>query len=140
MPTIAFARAEQLRCAALYPDPGAWLGCHDNFAEEYLMELEDLKRDSARLTWLIAEALEGRHHLARAGVDQHSVRAYVDHHMAPANADAERARWCEEKRAKVDCSLITGQWHVSWVTNGRFYAANDPDRNTAIDKARGVVK
>ena len=50
-------------------------------------EIEDLKRDSARLTWLIAEALEGRHHLARAGVDQHSVRAYVDHHMAPANAD-----------------------------------------------------
>jgi hypothetical protein len=30
------------------------------------MELEDSKRDSARLTWLIAEALEGRHHLARA--------------------------------------------------------------------------
>jgi hypothetical protein len=66
MPTIDFCRAEQLRCAALYPDPGAWLGCHDNFAEEILMELEDLKRDSARLTWLIAEALEGRHHLARA--------------------------------------------------------------------------
>jgi len=86
--TIAHCRAEQLRCAALYPDPGAWLGCHDNFAEEYLMELEDSKRDSARLTWLIAEALEGRHHLARAGVDQHSVRAYVDHHMAPTNADA----------------------------------------------------
>ena len=59
--------------------------------EEIVMELEDLKRDSARLTWLIAEALEGRHHLARAGVDQHSVRAYVDHFMAPANADAERA-------------------------------------------------
>jgi hypothetical protein len=51
-------------------------------------EIEDLKRDSARLTWLIAEALEGRHHLARAGVDQHSVRAYVDHFMAPANVDA----------------------------------------------------
>ena len=40
MPTIDFCRAEQLRCAALYPDPGAWLGCHDNFAEEYLMEME----------------------------------------------------------------------------------------------------
>ena len=60
-------------------------------AEEILMEIEDLKRESARLTWLIAEALEGRHHLARAGVDQHSVRAYVDHHMPQANADAERA-------------------------------------------------
>jgi len=27
------------------------------------MELEDLKRDSARLTWLIEEALAGRQHL-----------------------------------------------------------------------------
>lgn len=40
MPTLAHARAEQLRCAALYPDPGAWLGCHDWFAEEFLMERE----------------------------------------------------------------------------------------------------
>jgi hypothetical protein len=69
------------------------------------MELEDLKRDSARLTWLIEEALEGRHHLARAGVDQHSVRAYVDHHEAYM------------------------QRHVP-----------DADRNTAIHKARAVVK
>ncbi len=107
-------------------------------AEEILMEIEDSKRDSARLTWLIAEALEGRHHLARAGVDQYSVRAYVDHFMAPANADAERARWCEERRATVDYSLITGQWHVSWVADGSFYAAYDLDRNIAIDKARGV--
>jgi hypothetical protein len=41
--TIDFCRAEQLRCAALYPDPGAWLGCHDYFAEEYLMEMEKMK-------------------------------------------------------------------------------------------------
>jgi hypothetical protein len=40
MPTIDFARAEQLRCAALYPDPGATLGVHDWFAEEILMEME----------------------------------------------------------------------------------------------------
>jgi hypothetical protein len=139
VPTIAFARAEQLRCAALYPDPGAWLGCHDNFAEEYLMELEDSKRDSARLTWLIAEALEGRHHLARAGVDQHSVRAYVDHHMAPANVDAERARWCEEMKATVE-------WrNARWVcyykrSDGRAFTWHDEDRDTAIDQARGVVK
>jgi hypothetical protein len=39
--TVAHARAEQLRCAALYPDPGAWLGCHDWFAEEVLMEMEE---------------------------------------------------------------------------------------------------
>ena len=42
MPTIDYCRAEQLRCAALYPDPGAWLGCHDYFAEEYLMEMEKM--------------------------------------------------------------------------------------------------
>jgi hypothetical protein len=99
------------------------------------MELEDLKRDSARLTWLIAEALEGRHHLARAGVDQHSVRAYVDHFMAPANADAERARWCEERKAKVEWGQRTKMWLVTWLEEAQVAA---PDRNTAIDKARGV--
>jgi hypothetical protein len=36
--TIAYARAEQLRCAAQYADPGARLGMHDWFAEEFLME------------------------------------------------------------------------------------------------------
>jgi len=41
--TVARARAEQLRCAALFPDPGAWLGCHDWFAEEFLMEREKMK-------------------------------------------------------------------------------------------------
>lgn len=107
-------------------------------AEEILMELEDLKRDSARLTWLIAEALEGRHHLARAGVDQHSVRAYVDHFMAPANADAERARWCEEKKADVMYLHFSGEWHVTRID--RLERVSDPDRNIAIDKARGVVK
>jgi hypothetical protein len=94
-------------------------------------EIEDLKRDSARLTWLIAEALEGRHHLARAGFDQHSVRAYVDHHMAPANADAERARWCEDRKADV---------MYLHLDDGRLERVSDPDRNTAIDKARGVAK
>jgi hypothetical protein len=103
-------------------------------------EIEDLKRDSARLTWLIEEALEGHHHLARAGVDQHSVRAYVDHFMAPANADVERARWCEEMKAEVKWSMISHRWHVSWVVNGDYYAVNSDDRNTAIDKARRVVK
>lgn len=41
--TIAFARAEQLRCAANYEDAGARLGMNDWFAEEYLMEQEDYK-------------------------------------------------------------------------------------------------
>jgi len=102
-------------------------------------ELEDLKRDSARLTWLIAEALEGRHHLARAGVDQHSVRAYVDDHMAPANSDAERARWCEDMYAAVSWSQVGQQWDVVWYEKAYMRRhVSDPDRNTAIDKARGV--
>jgi hypothetical protein len=49
MPTISHARAEQLRCAALYPDPGAWLGCHDWFAEEFLMEMEQQADDLRRM-------------------------------------------------------------------------------------------
>jgi len=102
-------------------------------------EIEDLKRDSARLTWLISEALEGRHHLARAGVDQHSVRAYMDRHMAPANADAERARWCEEMYAAVSWSQAGQQWDVAWHEKAYMRRhVSDPDRNTAIDKARGV--
>jgi hypothetical protein len=137
MPTIDFCRAEQLRCAADYEDAGARLGMNDWFAEEILMELEDSKRDSARLTWLIAEALEGRHHLARAGVDQHSVRAYVDHFMAPTNADAERARWCEEMKATVE--RRTGQWMCYYRrSDGTMCTRFHEDRNTAIDKARGV--
>jgi hypothetical protein len=100
-------------------------------------EIEDLKRDSARLTWLVEEAHAGRHHLARAGVDQHSVRAYVDHHMAPANADAERARWCEEMKATVVWQ--TGKWACYYTrSDGRVLTRQHEDRNTAIDKARGV--
>jgi hypothetical protein len=100
-------------------------------------EIEDLNRDSARLTWLIAEALEGRHHLARAGVDQHSVRAYMDHFMAPANVDAERERWCEENAATVE-------WrNARWVcyykrSDGRVATGHHENRSIAIDKARGV--
>jgi len=84
-------------------------------------EIEDLKRDSARLTWLIAEALEGRHHLARAGVDQHSVRA----------------RWCEEKAATVEWR--NARWVCYYkLSYGRVLTWEHEDRDTAIDKARGV--
>ncbi len=104
------------------------------------MELEDLKRDSARLTWLIAEALEGRHHLARAGVDQHSVRGYVDQHMPPANADAERARWCEERKAQVSWSITDQTWRVLWYSEAYdLRQTSHSDRNAAIDAARGKV-
>ena len=131
--TIDFCRAEQLRCAANYEDAGARLGMNDWFAEEILMEIEDLKRDSARLTWLIEEALEGRHHLARAGVDQHSVRAYVDHFMAPANADAERARWCEKMKAQVHWEGHIERWAVYYHSGTVSHLYRDSDRITAID-------
>ncbi len=48
--TIAYARAEQLRCAAQYADPGARLGMHDWFAEEFLLEEERMRRTKPPLT------------------------------------------------------------------------------------------
>ncbi len=47
--TIAHARAEQLRCAAQFADPGARLGLHDWFAEEFLME-EEMRKTKPPLT------------------------------------------------------------------------------------------
>lgn len=46
---LAHARAEQLRCAAQFADPGARLGLHDWFAEEYLME-EEMRKTKPPLT------------------------------------------------------------------------------------------
>ena len=37
---LARTRAEQLRCAEQFADPGARLGLHDWFAEEFLLEDE----------------------------------------------------------------------------------------------------
>lgn len=48
--TIAHARAEQLRCAEQYADPGARLGMHDWFAEEYLIEDERMRKTKPPLT------------------------------------------------------------------------------------------
>jgi len=42
--TIEFCRAEQVRCAENYECPGARLGLHDWFAEEFLMEEESESR------------------------------------------------------------------------------------------------
>jgi hypothetical protein len=106
-------------------------------------EIEDLKRDSARLTWLIEEAHAGRQHLD-ATVKREYARQYIDLMMAqtpPAetNADAERARWCEEIRADVLYMHFSGEWHVTWIDDGiRVGGVSDPNRDTAIDKARGV--
>jgi hypothetical protein len=106
-------------------------------------EIEDLKRDSARLTWLIEEAMSNRHHLM-ADVHRDDMRQYIDLLMAQAkpaetNADAERGRWCEEMKAKVE--RRSGFWACFYIgVGGRFFYFADPDRDTAIDKARGVVK
>jgi hypothetical protein len=48
------------------------------------MEIEDLKRDSARLTWLIDEAAQGRQHLD-ASVEREYARQYIDLMMAMAS-------------------------------------------------------
>lgn len=42
-------RAEQLRCAAQFADPGARLGLYDWFAEEFLME-EEMRKTKPPLT------------------------------------------------------------------------------------------
>jgi len=103
-------------------------------------EIEDLKRDSARLTWLIDEALEGRQHLD-ASVQRKYARQYIDLMMAAddeAEATAERARWCEEMKAKVEWEGHIQQWAVYFAVGDVWRYHHDPDRNTAIDKARGV--
>ena len=46
---LAHARAQQLRCAEQFADPGARLGLHDWFAEEYLME-EEMRKTKPPLT------------------------------------------------------------------------------------------
>ncbi len=51
--------------------------------------------------------------------------------------EAERARWCEENKALVAWSDLS-HWKVSWVVGGEYHAVNCPDRNAAIDAARGV--
>jgi hypothetical protein len=106
--------------------------------EEILMELEDLKRDSARLTWLIDEAYAGRQHLD-AKVKREHARQYIDLRMATARitADVERARWCEEMKATVRFFAERQEWCVEWRDGGECNCF-DRDRNIAIDKARGV--
>jgi hypothetical protein len=109
----------------------------------------DGARDSARLTWLIEEAHAGRQHL-HATVKREYARQYIDLMMAQrrlVNADAERARWdaeqrnkwCEQMKAAVSWSTLTQKWDVFWFERAyvSMHVAH-PDRDTAIDKARGV--
>ena len=55
--------------------------------------------------------------------------------------DAERARWCEENRADVCYTENTcgePQWFVQWDGGkGTVHSVRRPDRNAAIDAARG---
>jgi hypothetical protein len=50
----------------------------------------------------------------------------------------ERNQWCEQMKARVYW-LPNGKWWVDW-SDQWLRTVSDPDRNTAIDKARGVVK
>ena len=54
--------------------------------------------------------------------------------------EAERARWCEEMKAAVRWSQCFSDWTVSWAVGAQDHAVSDPDRNAAIDAARGVGK
>ena len=47
---LRHARAEQLRCAEQFADPGARLGLHDWFAEEFLLEEERMRKARPPLT------------------------------------------------------------------------------------------
>jgi len=77
----------------------------------------DGARDSARLTWPIKQALDE----ARRGE----------------MTDAEqRNQWCEQMKARVYW-LPDGKWWVDW-SDQWLRTVSDPDRNTAIDRARGV--
>jgi hypothetical protein len=50
----------------------------------------------------------------------------------------ERNQWCEKMKARVYWHP-DGKWWVDW-SDQWLRTVSDPDRNTAIDKARGVVK
>jgi hypothetical protein len=49
----------------------------------------------------------------------------------------KRNQWCEQMKARVYW-LPDGKWWVDWSLDGWWRTASDPDRDTAIDKARGV--
>jgi hypothetical protein len=103
-------------------------------------EIEDLKRDSARLTWLIEEALAGRQHLD-ATIKREYARQYIDLKIATANiqADVERAREHQEMRPAAACAAAMQVYDVFLEHEVCILGhAPDPNRDTAIDKARGV--
>lgn len=51
----------------------------------------------------------------------------------------KRNQWCEEMYAAVSWSQVRQQWDVVWHEEAYMQRhVSDPDRDTAIDKARGV--
>lgn len=83
------------------------------------MEIEDLKRDSARLTWLIEEALAGRQHLD-ATVKREYARQYIDLMMVQGNAAMQVYDVFMDEEASI------------------LGHAPGPDRNIDVDEARRV--
>ena len=59
--------------------------------------------------------------------------------LAGLRADAERARWCEEKLADVQWSDWHEKWEVFWYPDPdakrKYSVIRHPDRNAAIDAA-----
>lgn len=56
--------------------------------------------------------------------------------------DAARNRWCEEMKADVEYGSHSGgvyvhEWFVQWDGIGTVHCVRHPDRNAAIDAARG---
>lgn len=56
--------------------------------------------------------------------------------------DAARNRWCEEMKADVNYGFHSGgvyarEWFVQWDGIGTAHDVHHPDRNAAIDAARG---
>lgn len=51
-----------------------------------------------------------------------------------------RARWCEEMRADVTWSQSAQRWRITWYSEAYYLGqTSHPDRNAAIDAARGKV-
>ena len=49
-----------------------------------------------------------------------------------------RARWCEEMKAQVSWSIMGKAWRVLWYSEAyELRQTSHPDRNAAIDAARG---
>jgi hypothetical protein len=60
--------------------------------------------------------------------------------MAALRAHEERARWCESNCADVTYSDHESLWWVQWLDEeGMFREVSHPDRNAAIDLARGAA-